>query len=93
VDIGLRWHITEGAVRPHLMAHAGDFIDKADEGNDRSHPYAAVGGGLEYACRCAFAVWAEAAPALVSYMNVGPRSTETGLFMSLGLGYRVRSSR
>ena len=97
VDVGLRWHVTQGAVSPYVMAHAGDFIDdgNVNEGGHRSYPYLALGGGLEYACRCGFAVWAEAAPALVSYIDTaepGPRSTEAGLFMSVGLGYRVRTS-
>ena len=93
VDLGLRWYVTQGAIGPYVMAHVGDFIDDADEGNTRSYPYGAVGGGFEYACRCGFAVWAEVAPALVSYMDIGPRSTQAGLFMSAGVGYRVRTSR
>ena len=95
VDVGLRWQVTQGAVSPYLMAHAGDFVDdgSVNEGGSRSYPYLALGGGLEYACRCGFATWAEVAPALVSYVDTGPRSTELGLFMSVGLGYRVRTSR
>ncbi len=96
LDVGLRWHLTEGAVSPYLMVHAGDFIDddNVNEGGHRSYPYGALGGGVELAGRCGFAMWAEAAPALVSYLDTagGPRSTQAGLFVDLGLGYRFRTS-
>jgi hypothetical protein len=93
IDAGLRWHLTDGSLSPYVMAHAGEWFDDADEGGDRSYPYAALGGGVEYACRCGFAAWVEAAPALISYTAGGPHSTVGGVYMGLGLGYRIRTAQ
>ena len=93
IDAGLRWHLTDGSLSPYVMAHAGEWFDDLDEGGERSYPYAALGGGVEYACRCGFAAWVEAAPALISYTAGGPHSTVGGVYMGLGLGYRIRTAQ
>ena len=88
VDIGARWFLSDGHASPYLMARVGDFFDKADEGSDRSYPYAAVGVGLEYACGCGFIAWGEAGPALTGYTSGGSHSAAAGIYASAGLGFR-----
>jgi hypothetical protein len=75
----------------YLALRIGDYLDHADEGGDRSYPFATIAGGVEYACRCGFTAWAEAGPAAVSYMAAGPRSLSLGIYASAGVGYRIRT--
>jgi hypothetical protein len=88
VDLGARWFLSEGHASPYLMARAGEYLDKADEGPDAKYPYAAAGAGFEYACNCGLAAWAELAPAVIAYDRDGPRTWNRGLYVSVGVGYR-----
>src|SRR4051812_320725 len=96
-----RWTIIHGDVRyyllekgwsPYVLAGAGVWSDKADEGADHSYPFLFGGAGLEYAGQSGFTVWAELAPALVGYSEGSSRSAAAGLYGGFGLGYRVRTS-
>jgi len=91
VDLGARWFVRQGAAAPYLMVRAGDYFDNADEGGDRSYPFAVAGAGLDYSCRCGLSAWFEIGPSLVSYTasDVGPRSIAGGVYTSLGVGYRL----
>ena len=87
-DLGARWFLGDGNASPYFMGRVGAFFDKADEGSNRSYPYATVGAGFEYACRCGFVAWGEAGPALAGYTSGGPHSAAAALYGSVGLGYR-----
>ena len=90
-DLGARWFFAGGPLGPYALARVGAFHSKPDEGEGAhlTYPLAAVGGGLEYTCRCGFAAWAEAGPALFRYTDGKAHSAAGGVYMSLGVGYRI----
>lgn len=89
VDVGARWFALATTVAPYLMARVGDILDRGNEGGDRSYPFAVAGGGLDYACACGLTAWVEAGAGLFSYEAAGPRSTELGGYLGVGIGYRL----
>ena len=90
-DVGARWFFADGPLGPYALARVGAFFNEPDEGEGArlTYPLAAVGGGLEYTCRCGFAAWAEAGPALFRYTDGKAHSADGGVYMSLGAGYRI----
>lgn len=90
-DLGGRWFATTGTLAPYVMVRAGDYADRGGDGGDRSYPFAALGGGIDYSGTGGLTAWAELAPAVVSYTTGGDaRSLRAGIYASVGVGYRPR---
>jgi hypothetical protein len=89
VHVGLRYFFAPRPFSPYVVLRAGSWMDHADEGNNRSYPFAALCAGVEQVWKNGFTLWAEAGPAVISYMDDGPRSWVTGLQGSAGVGLRL----
>ena len=89
IDVGVRWLVMTDALAPYLLARAGDYWNNADEGGDRSYPFAAVGAGLDYSAAWGGAAWLELGPALFSYSDGISSAIAVGFYASVGVGYRL----
>lgn len=90
VDLGGRWFATTGAFAPYVLARAGLSADRGNEGGDRTYPFAAIGGGLDYTRAGGFTAWVELGPTVVSYTSGSERELRGGVYACAGVGYRVR---
>jgi hypothetical protein len=89
VHVGLRWFFVPRSFSPYVVLRAGTWLDHAEEGNNRSYPFAALCGGVEQVWKNGLTLWGEAGPAVISYMDDGPRSWVAGLQGSAGIGLRL----
>jgi hypothetical protein len=88
VDLGARWFFATGPTSPYVVARAGSYFDRADEGDDHSYPYGVVGGGIEYACGCGLTLSGELGPALMGFADNVRRRAVLGVYGSVAIGFR-----
>lgn len=95
VEAGIRVFIVESNLAPYGVARAGIFFDDSHEqGPQRNYRYLQpVGVGLDYSGPWGFTASAEIGPSLMWYSEGGAHSVERGMYVSIGLGYRVRTQR
>ena len=95
VEVGIRVFTIQGPLAPYGVARAGIYFDDAvEQGPGRNYPYIQpVGVGLDYSGTWGFTAFAEVGPTLMWYQDVGAHSLERGIYMSVGLGYRVRTGQ
>jgi hypothetical protein len=95
LEAGLRVFMLESTLAPYGVARAGIYFDDAlEQGPGRNYPYLQPAGiGLDYSGTWGFTASAEIGPTLMWYQDVGAHSLEHGVYVSVSLGYRVRTER
>jgi hypothetical protein len=95
LEAGFRVFIVESSLAPYGVARAGIYFDDSHEqGPPRNYPYLQpVGVGLDYSGSWGFTASAEIGPTLMWYSEGGDHSLQRGMYVSIGIGYRVRTQR